>query len=357
MHGSRFWVVCAACLWLVLPAARADGTNSSPAAVTAPAAAPTPATRVCEVTGDGAIVDFQPVPAVVDQMVARGLTSLTRKPTAVTAWRSLISTQDIVGIKVYSQAGMLSGTRPVVVASVVNGLIAAGLPPKHILIWDRHAVDLRLAGFYTLGKQLGVVVAACDETGYDPDTFYAPDSAVIGNLVWGDLEFGLKGPGVGRKSFVAKIVSRVMTKIISIAPLLNLESCGVSGHLYSLTLGSVDNTLRFEGDPDRLAVAVPEIYALPSIGDRVVLNITDALIGQYEGGSSTLLHYSSVLNQLWFSHDPVALDTLSIKELEHERQVRGADQYTLHLDLYSNATLLQLGTNDPAKMLIDRSQL
>ena len=77
----------------------------------------------------------------------------------------------------------------------------------------------------------------------------------------------------------------------------------------------MDNTRRFEGDPDRLATAVPEIYALPLLGDRVVLNITDALIGQYEGGARSLLHYSTVLNQLWFSRDPVALDMLAIKEL------------------------------------------
>ncbi len=85
-------------------------------------------------------------------------------------------------------------------------------------------------------------------------------------------------------------------------------------------MGSVDNTLRFEGDPGRLAVAVPEIYALPALGDRVVLNITDALIGQYEGGARGLLHYSAVPNQLWFSRDPVALDTLAIKELDRERR-------------------------------------
>ena len=65
--------------------------------------------------------------------------------------------------------------------------------------------------------------------------------------------------------------------------------------------------------PDRLAVAVPEIYALPALGDRVVLNITDALIGQYAGGDKGLLQYSEVPNQLWFSRDPVALDTLAVE--------------------------------------------
>ena len=69
---------------------------------------------------------------------------------------------------------------------------------------------------------------------------------------------------------------------------------------------------------------MPEIYALPLLGDRVVLNITDALIGQYEGGGRALLHYSAVLNQLWFSRDPVALDMLAIQELANERRAAGA---------------------------------
>ena len=263
-----------------------------------------------------AIYDFQPDAAAVQNMVNRGLTNFTGQATAAAAWRSLVSTQDVIGIKVFSAAGMLSGTRPAVVAAVIHSLLDAGVPAQHIIIWDKHEDDLRAAGFFKLAAQLGVRVAGGTETGYDPTNFYQPDSAVIGNLVWGDLEFGKKGEGVGRRSFVSKIVSRQITRIISIAPLLNQEDAGVCGHLYSLALGSVDNTLRFESDTERLAVAVPEIYALPVLGDHVALNITDALICQYEGGDRGLLHYSTVLNQLWFSRDPVALDTLAIKELD-----------------------------------------
>jgi hypothetical protein len=168
------------------------------------------------------------------------------------------------------------------------------------------------------------------------------------------LEFGKKGEGVGRKSFVSMLVSRQITKIISIAPLLNQENAGVCGHLYGLAMGSVDNTRRFADDPGRLAVAVPEIYALPVLGDRVVLNITDALLGQYEGGSHGLLHYSSVLNQLWFSRDPVALDTLAIKELDRERRALDAPEFKPNLGLYANAALLQLGVNDPAKIQVEK---
>ena len=249
--------------------------------------------RVVTVENTNAIYDFQPNAAVVQNMVDRGLTNFTGQATVTAAWRSLVSTQDVIGIKVFSTAGMLSGTRPAVVAAVIHGLLGAGVPAEHIVIWDKHEDNLRAAGFFKLAAQLGVRVAGCAEAGYDPTNFYQPDTAIIGNLVWGDLEFGKKGEGVGRKSFVSKIVSRQITKIISVAPLLNREDAGVCGHLYSLALGSVDNTLRFEGDAGRLAVAVPEIYALPALGDRVALNITDALIGQYEGGvarPAALLH-------------------------------------------------------------------
>jgi hypothetical protein len=349
MHWKRVWPAIAASLGLILSPCRAADTNlnlnlHNPV-------------RVCQVEAPGAMVDFQPDAAVVQRMMDCGLTSLTRQPTVTAAWHSLVATQDVIGIKVCSQAGLLSGTRPAVVAALVRSLLAAGLPPEHLLIWDKHAVDLQTAGFYELGGQLGVRVAACDQEGYDEKSFYAPDTAVIGNLIWGDLEFGQKGPGIGRKSYVAKIVSRQITKIISVAPLLNLEACGVNGHLYSLSLGSVDNTLRFESSPERMAEAVPEIYALPVLGDRVVLNITDALLGQYEGGARALLHYSTVLNQLWFSRDPVALDTLAVKELHRERQAHSDVEEPPHPELYSNAALLQLGVNDPAQIIVEQVKL
>ena len=305
------------------------------------------------VENPAAILDLQPDPSVVRTMVNSGVTAFTGRTNSIAAWQSLVSTQDVVGIKVFSEAGMLSGTRPSVVAAVVEGLLAAGMPPQHIIIWDKHARDLRAAGYFDLAAHLGVRAEGSMETGYDPTDFYQPDTVIIGSLVWGDLEFGKTGDNIGRKSYHTKIISNQVTKIISIAPLLNQEDIGVCGHLYSLALGSVDNTRRFEANPDRLAVAVPEIFALPLVGDHVVLNITDALLGQYEGGGRALLHYSAVPNQLWFSHDPVALDVLSIKELDRERRAAGAPTLKPWMELYANAALLQLGENNADKIRVE----
>lgn len=310
--------------------------------------------QVVIVENPRAVSQYEADPVVSQTMVDRGLTNLTGKASVKDAWLSLVTTNDVVGIKVYSLAGSISGTRPAVVEAIARGLIAAGLPPQHVIIWDKREDDLRDAGFLALAKKLGVRAEGSFENGYDEKTFYNPETAIIGNLVWGDLEFGKKGPGVGRRSFVSLLVSKRMTKIISVAPLLNDYNAGVCGHLFSLALGSVDNTRRFENDPDRLAIAIPEIYALPALGDHVVLNVTDALIAQYEGGSRGLLQYSAVLNQLWFSRDPVALDTLALKELDRIRRAAHAPEFTPDLEIYSNAALLQLGVNDPAKIQVER---
>ena len=296
---------------------------------------------------------FRPHLEQVRVMVDRAIIKLTAKNTVPEAWRSLVATQEVVGIKVFSAPGPNSGTRPAVVAAVVEGLLAAGLPPKQIVVWDRQLADLRVAGFGDLSDRYGIRVAGSAQAGWDEKVFYHPDSPILGNLVFGDLEFGKKGDGVGRKSFVSKLVSQDITKIINVTPLLNHNEAGVSGNLYSLATGSVDNVIRFESSQDALATAIPEIYSLAALSDHVVLNITDALICQYEGGERGLLHYSATLNELRFSRDPVALDILSIQELTRQRQRAHAPAVRPNLKLYSNAALVQLGVDDLKRIQVD----
>lgn len=310
-----------------------------------------PRARVVTVQDRSATEAFRPRPDIVRTMVDRAITALTGKDTPQDAWLSLVSTQDIVGLKVFSAPGQNSGTRPAVAAKIASGLINAGVPPQQVIIWDKSEHDLREAGFFALADQLGVRVAGSAQAGYDPATFY--DTPLIGSLIWGDLEFGKSGEGIGRKSFVSKLVSREMTKIVNITPLLNHNAAGVSGNLYGLTMGSVDNTMRFESDASRLATAVPEIYALPVLCDRVILNVVDALICQYEGGQQGLLHYSTVLNQLRLSRDPVALDMLSIKELDRQRRAARAPYVKPNLELYRNAALLELGVSDVTRINVE----
>ncbi|PYI81838.1 MAG: hypothetical protein DME26_19160, partial [Verrucomicrobia bacterium] len=325
-------------LWLcaiILLLAQAQGAEIPHAGV--------PRARIVIVHDPAAMAAFNPSWEKVQALVDQGITNFTGRPTVAEAWRSLVSTQDTVGIKVFSSAGPNSGTRPAVVAGVVTGLLKAGVPPRQILIWDRQWDDLNAAGFVKLADRYGIRANASAKAGYDETNAY--ESPLLGQLVWGDLEFMRKGEGMGRKSFVTKLVTKEITKIINITPLLNHNSAGVSGNLYGLAMGSVDNTLRFESSADRLATAVPEIYALPVLGDRVVLNIVDALICQYHGEHSRL-HYSTALNELRFGTDPVALDVLSLQELNRQRERLKVPIVTNSFKLYYNGALLELGVSD-----------
>jgi hypothetical protein len=313
-----------------------------------------PPARVVIVRDPQATVAFQPRPEKVRAMVNRGIMVWTGKKTVAAAWRSLISSQDVVGIKVYSAPGPNSGTRPAVAAGVVEGLLEASVPPTNIIVWDKEIDHLRNAGFLELAARYGIRVEGSATAGYDEQVFYSPDKPILGQLIFGDLEFGRQGDKVGRKSFVSKLVSKGMTKIINVPSLLNHYRAGVCGNLYSLTMGSVDNTFRFESDTERLATAVPEIYALPALGDRVVLNIVDALICQYEGENTSRLHDSAALNQLRFSTDPVALDVLSLEEVTRQREAAKLAINTNRFDLFPNASELELGVSDQSRIRIER---
>jgi hypothetical protein len=307
--------------------------------------------RVVQVEHLGATVAYEAQPQIVQDMVRRGMLKWTGKTDLKAAWLSVVSPKDVVGLKVYSAPGANSGTRLAVVEAVVQGLLQAGLPSSNIVVWDKRLVDLRLAGYTALSDRCHIRLAGSSDAGYDEKVFY--DSSILGTLVAGDLEFDLHGATIGRKSYVSKLVTSGLTKIISIAPLLNHNLAGVCGHLYSPAMGSIDNTMRFELGSKRLAQAVPEIYALPSVGDHVALNITDALICQYQGEQLSLLHYSTELNQIWISKDPVALDTLGIQELDRERQAKNIESRGDNPELYQNAALLELGTCNPARIKLE----
>jgi hypothetical protein len=63
-----------------------------------------------------------------------------------------------------------------------------------------------------------------------------------------------------------------------------------------------------------------------------------------------------MLNELRFSRDPVALDVLSLQELERQRQAANAPVAKSNHELYSNAALLELGVNDLKRIQVETVQ-
>ena len=297
---------------------------------------------------------YSPNRVVVRRMVDAGIKGMTTKPTSDDAWHSLLQTNDVVGFKVTAAPGPVSGTRTSVVRALVESLLQSGFPPHQVVIWDKRLIDLQNAGWVTLADGLGVRCEASEESGWDSSKSY--ESPMAPRLIAGDLEFGIKNKeGVGRKSYVTRLLTQKITKIISVAPVLSHNFTGVNGHLTGLALGSVDNSLRFSGQPDRLAEVIPEICALDDLIPKVVMGVSDALICQYRGEETTLLHYAKVLNELRFSRDLVALDSLALADIEAARSEHRTGTEKPHLtELYSNAELIEIGVSNRDRLDIHR---
>lgn len=330
-------------------------TVASPAATSvAPTSTNTLRARVVAVHDAAATVSFAPDPAIVRQMVATGLTGLTGRTTVAEAWHSLVSSKDVVGFKVTAAPGAVSGTRPATVQALVESLLAAGHPARQVVIWDKRDLDLRAGGWHRLADQLGVRCAASEDAGWDEAKSY--ESPFIGRLVAGDLEFGRKeSDHMGRKSYVSKLLTREVTKIVTVAPVLSHSGSGVNGQLAGLAWASADNTLRFANDPARLAEAVPDICALDDVLPHLAFAVSDALLCQFRGEERTLLHYAVALNELRFSKDPVALDVLALADIEQARRnAKVEGERKISTELYTNAELIDLGVADPARIDVIR---
>jgi hypothetical protein len=309
--------------------------------------------RVVQVKCPGAIDNYLADPNKVRLMVQTGLVQLTGASSVSRAWATLVSTNDMIGIKVWARPGTLTGTRTAVVESVILDLINLGVPKDRIIIWDKRMSDLKVSGFDKVASRTGVRLAGAAESGYSDTASY--ENSLVGNLAWGDKEFGSKSANPAKKSYVTKLMTSEITKVISIVPLLNHPRIDCVGHLYSMAIGSVDNTGRFESDKEKLVVAVPEIFALEEISNKTVLFITDALICQYEGYYEEMLHYSDVLNQLWFSKDPVALDLIATEEIGGHKKNKG-DLLDKNMLIY-NASLLELGVGSKSQIQIENIKL
>lgn len=185
---------------------------------------------------------FRPNPDRVRAMVRTGLQRVTGKKTAAEAWRTLVTPRDVIGIKVNAHSGALSGTRPAVVAAVVEGLLKSGIPARRIIIWDEHRRDLKRAGYEKLAKKFGVQLAGARDHGFDDwHPFRMPSfrgKLWVDDHLFGKTEFS-------GDSHLSKLVTGKITAIICIHSPISIPGKGASGHLKELALASVDNTRRF----------------------------------------------------------------------------------------------------------------
>jgi uncharacterized protein (DUF362 family) len=107
--------------------------------------------------------------------------------------------------------------------------------------------------------------------------------------------------------------------VINVPVLSDHFFCGLSGALFNMTIQNLDNWRRLVQAPINGDPSIPEAYADPRIGEKVVLNIMDGLIALYAGAPIGDANYAIHHGTLYASKDPVALDAVALKKLDQWR--------------------------------------
>ena len=299
----------------------------------APQPTPVPArSYVYRIENSDAIADYETNSAVVRRMVDDLVMAATGEPTVSSAWGSLVKPSDVVGIKVCTNGAPLFSSHPAVVNAIVAGLAEAGVPPQNIVVWDREEQLLKVAGFQARNAGYRLMWS---EGNYDPKAVIT--SPISGKLIYGDLLFMAKTPDTlrgelkaepvekGKKrprimdnlsdeSHLSNVLTRVVTKVINVPVLSDNVFCGLSGALFNMTIQNLDNWRRLVQDPVNGDPSIPEAYADPRIGDKVVFQIMDGLIALYAGAPMGDANYAIHYGTLYASKDPVAMDAVALQQ-------------------------------------------
>jgi len=292
--------------------------------------------KVVEVNDAGAVREDKPVPSVVGKMFENGLKELTGQ-SGRAAFGLFFSRDDIVGIKVNPVGPGTISTHHEVVEPLIHWLTSGGLPRRNIIIWDRFDYMLKDAGF-TAERYPGIGIeglqtmdeaAAMGKT-QDNGRWLRPDGTHVSvdnfdreTYYWADVEAPQDNAYLnqhvfnGKFSYFGKLLTQRLTKIINV-PVFKNTGNGISMATKNLGYGSVCNTNRLHA-PLFFDVNT-EVMAFPPIRDKLVLNVTDGLRGQYDGGPEYEAKFAYWLNTLYLSTDPFALDMVCQQAIVAKRK-------------------------------------
>jgi len=288
---------------------------------------------VSEVHLPGAVRELQPVPGAAKRMLAEAMKALTGDQDERDAWRRFVSPGERIGIKFNPVGHRISGVTWDVIAAVVEGMEAAGIPRKDMLVWhrfnDEHAqtyipekahpgVEAYLLNWFIVKD--GKNTPGGFER-WDTEVFYEADISLPDEQNY--LEEMFHG---GDKSYYPKILTRPgkeggLDKVINIPVCKHHGVPFITMALKNLAFGSITNCPRGHYFIERF---IPEICAFPPLRDKVVLNIMDGLRAQYDRGPVPAPQFVWPLERLYVSTDPVAMDSVGFdlllaKQLETGR--------------------------------------
>ena len=326
--------------------------------------------KVVKVTNTDALVNDVYNGDVIQKMFEKGIQSLSGKDMKQT-FPQLFTKDDIIGIKVNPVGAGLISTRLELVDSIIKWLTENGIPKNQIIIWDRFDYMLTDAGF-TRERFPGVGIEGLqtmdeaaaegktddnskwlDQDGkhvslplFDQDVYYYADVEAP------QEEYYLNQHVVNTKySYFGKLLTQKLTKIINV-PVFKNTGNGISMATKNIGYAAVCNTGRLH-KPLFFDVCT-EVLAFPCIRDKMVLNVTDGLRAQYDGGPGPNAGFIYDYNTIFFATDAIALDLICHNILVEKRKAMKVDvnEHPKYTEYLRYAQQLQLGIADPDKIEI-----
>ena len=325
--------------------------------------------RVIEVYDPTAMPDGKVNAAVVKAMVEKGIRGLTGKDLKKSFGLFFVK-DDVVGLKVNPVGPGLISTRLELVDAVIDWLTSCGLPRKNIIIWDRFDYMLKDAGF-TPERFPGVGIeglqtmdeAAAEGKTQDNSKWLNSDGTHVSALnfdkevfYWADVDGPKDLPYLnqhvfnGKYSYFGKLLTKKLTKIVNLPAFKNTGNA-ISMATKNIGYGAVCNTNRLHA-PLGLNVNT-EVSAFWPVRDKMVLNITDGLRSQYDGGPDMNAKFAYIDNRLHIASDPFALDMVCQTRISAKRKEMGVpvNEHPRFTEYLRYAEKLGLGIVDPGKIV------
>lgn len=254
--------------------------------------------------------------AVVREMMARGMKALTGEPTTLGAWRRFFEPGDVVAIKVNAGGNPYCVSSHEIVAEIVNQLLAVGLQPGQIVVYERffnQLAEVDYAPWLPRGTQLHAAERGnrgSEQRDYDPFTYV--DARFFGEE--------------DTRSSLMRLVSERATKIVNVPNMKDHGATGVTGCLKNIAYGSFSNVARSHAHGlTHTRSAVGTLAAVEPLRSRTVLQVMDGLRAVWHGGPfARTPRYLFHPRQILFGTDPVAIDRVLLDVIDDKRKAEGA---------------------------------
>lgn len=288
---------------------------------------------------------------IVRNMLHRGLVNLTGKETNPLS--EFIKPENVVGLKINCLGRAMLYTHKELINAMISELKSIGVKENNIIVWDRFHHHMTSCGFVMNDTAEGVRYMATEQrdpavTYFDPEYVYRSDSDEAG-----------RRDDNGNESRFSSLFTTTCDKIINLAILKDHALAGITLCLKNIAYGICNNNARFHG-PEYIGEFIADVYSLPEVREKIVLNIVDGLEGCYNNGP--VPSYEEDLftpNKIWLSRDPVALDSIGLEVIEAKRAEMGYPPLaeirpgTNHIELAAETGLGNYRFNDMNRIKVN----